>query len=678
MPGASRRDPAGVDRLEVGLRLAVRDRRERCLRELEVTRHLARGAHCSTYLAREAAAERWVVIKASHRGGEDTELAIEEQILRQLESPHLVSCLGGGADAKLHKVLAYERLYGNPLLLLSRKEVRAYFAADDPGGRYCPLPPRLALALSADLFRGLARLHAEGFVHHDVKLANLLVAVEGTAGRDLRPEEVLDAQSRGQARGVLVDFGAARSAAFLRELNAGDVDGSQVPPQLTPVYAPPEALIDQGDGRGRLLPSLDIYAAALVSYTLCCGRTPYEHLGVGAGDVQRLLKVKAQETRGAELPIHFEFLTRAPGMGELGAELFGFLSCCLSGDPRQRPSASEAAEHCDELVAWYGEGLAAGPAGATGTKAFARPGAAPSALASSEPAERWRERGVTGRRALPGRASAASRGGAARPDSEASTASPDRPALEPPRRRPETRVGAPETSSEDGVRAEPEGAGGPSEEGFATSAEAAVAAKPLREAGAKTEPSAGPTSAAGADPEPADPEPAEPEPADPEPARLATSSSAGPGSRRGRPGQGPDSRPARPGPPARSDPRPPTRRALRAPGAALEPQGRSPSDSPSAGPQRAAAADAAQSLGSGARRAVPPGSADGPRPAKRPERAGSGTRQVIPPELRISGSRRSPRPRPAEQEPQREAAGPTTPSEDDSQALAAPPESPSE
>lgn len=351
------------ERLKAGTKVAVRDRRGKTLRHLEIKRRLAEGAHSATYLARDVENERWIVVKAALQGGEDTELAIEEQILLQVESPHLVQLLGGGADARLHKVLAYERLYPNPLLVLSAPQVRLQFP-DDPGGRYCPLPPRMALALISDLFRGLAHLHQEGFVHHDVKLGNLLVAIDAAKGRPLRAHEILKAAARGETRGVLIDFGAARSAAFLRELNAGQVEAAEVPPQLTPLYAPPEALLES-EGRRVLLPSLDLYAAALVSYSLFCGRTPYEHLGIAASDVRRLLEVKAEEQRGAELPISFEFLTQAPGMRGLGKELFGFLSCCLSGDPSQRPSAQEASAFCEELQAWYHEALAAAPEKAT-------------------------------------------------------------------------------------------------------------------------------------------------------------------------------------------------------------------------------------------------------------------------------------------------------------------------
>jgi len=350
---------SSAERLQAGAKVAVRDRRGRTLRHLEIKRRLAQGAHNATYLARDHENERWVVVKSALLGGEDTELAIEERILLQLDSPHLVRLLGGGADARLHKILAYERLYPNPLLLLSAPKVRLQFP-DDPGGRYCPLPPRMALALISDLFRGLAHLHEEGFVHHDVKLGNLLVAIDSAKGSSLRAHEILKAAALGQTRGVLIDFGAARSAAFLRELNEGHVEASEVPPQLTPLYAPPEALLEVA-GRRVLLPSLDLYAAALVSYSLFCGRTPYEHLGVSGRDVPRLLEVKAEEQRGAELPINFDYLTRAPGMRELGKELFGFLSCCLSGDPSQRPSAKEASGFCEELQTWYHEALAASP-----------------------------------------------------------------------------------------------------------------------------------------------------------------------------------------------------------------------------------------------------------------------------------------------------------------------------
>jgi len=79
-----------------------------------------------------------------------------------------------------------------------------------------------------------------------------------------------------------------------------------VPPQLTPIYAPPEALLDNHTPAGLrpiLHPSLDVYAAALVIYAMAAGRVPYDHLGVDLTDVEVLLDVKREERRGQLSPI---------------------------------------------------------------------------------------------------------------------------------------------------------------------------------------------------------------------------------------------------------------------------------------------------------------------------------------------------------------------------------------
>jgi serine/threonine protein kinase len=217
----------------------------------------------------------------------------------------------------------------------------------------------VALELGRDLLGGLAYLHDLGFVHHDVKLANFLVMVDRpTLPLDASDGDVLRAVAEGRGRGVLIDLGGARSVAWLQDRAQGRADDQLVPPQLTPLYSPPEALLrdDAGDT------ALDVYAAGLVLYAMVTGHLPYDHLpgftprerDAGAyQDLGRLLDVKAAERCGEVSPISREAVERLPlhdvrmtqgatARRRFVADLQGFIEALVHPDPRERPSASQA------------------------------------------------------------------------------------------------------------------------------------------------------------------------------------------------------------------------------------------------------------------------------------------------------------------------------------------------
>ncbi|MFO0746937.1 MAG: serine/threonine-protein kinase [Myxococcota bacterium] len=125
-----------------------------------------------------------------------------------------------------------------------------------------PMPPPRARSAIAQLLGALHQVHERGYVHRDVKPANLAVTAI-----DDDPFVV-----------KLLDFGIARSVDSL--LKPADVvaaerrRGSRVTQPLrilgTPEYMAPEQILDLA-----LEPRTDLYAAAVVLWQLLVGKAPY-------------------------------------------------------------------------------------------------------------------------------------------------------------------------------------------------------------------------------------------------------------------------------------------------------------------------------------------------------------------------------------------------------------------
>ena len=156
-----------------------------------------------------------------------------------------------------------------------------------------PLHPQRALLIFAQLCSALAALHQRGFLHMDVKPANLLLSAA-------HPTDHI----------FLLDYGL---------INAGQ----QLPAESfvgTPNYASPEHLRGQSIG-----PFSDVYSLTCVLFALLAGRPPF------AG---RLTEVIAGHLRG-----------RAPSLATvsgLPSRIDRVIAAGLSADPRRRPADPEA------------------------------------------------------------------------------------------------------------------------------------------------------------------------------------------------------------------------------------------------------------------------------------------------------------------------------------------------
>lgn len=277
-----------------------------------------------------------LVVKHAKRGFEFL-LQTERVVVERLEHPNLVRFLGA-AKHEGELLLAYERLGAQPLLALNARGVRPAFR--DPRTTYYPLPPGRALELAFDLVQGLVYLHSRGFAHGRVRPSSLLVRV---GGDESSSEGILASVAGGSFEGVLASLRNARPLDWHARWRKGE--GAKIPaPVRDPVYTPPDVM--SGEVAGEL--AADVYAFALVFFTLLTGRLPYE----GQGGRAALEQLKQQEARGKVSPIDLDALDAIPlhdsplaGPPSLWLELRSavehLLRRCLDPDPARRPEIGE-------------------------------------------------------------------------------------------------------------------------------------------------------------------------------------------------------------------------------------------------------------------------------------------------------------------------------------------------
>jgi serine/threonine-protein kinase len=158
-----------------------------------------------------------------------------------------------------------------------------------------PLPPRAALGVCAQVAEGLDAAHARGLVHRDVKPGNVMLSTAGVK---------------------VVDFGIS---ALVGEHADRAFDGHVLG---TPAYVAPERLIGAPVGT-----EADVYALGVMLFKAVTGRSPWR--------LEDPVRVLAAHLNGQP--------ERLPKFDEVPAEVQDLYLHCLAKDPRDRPSAGEAA-----------------------------------------------------------------------------------------------------------------------------------------------------------------------------------------------------------------------------------------------------------------------------------------------------------------------------------------------
>ncbi len=216
-----------------------------------------------------------------------------------------------------------------------------------------PLPPTTAIEIIQELLAALEHMHRHGFVHGDIKSANVLVEL-ATTKTYLSNRSYFAALQQRAFRTCVVDFGSTRSIAFLQSMN--NSDESVAPSEYTPLYAPPEVIPGIGASRGG--PHVDVYQVGLLLYQWTSGHFPYDHAASAAiareGLSDELMDIKQRERTGQLRPFDANSLRAARSQDVVFAEAFAsqrlrdrFFDDLLSiidmttqPDPAQRPSVA--------------------------------------------------------------------------------------------------------------------------------------------------------------------------------------------------------------------------------------------------------------------------------------------------------------------------------------------------
>jgi eukaryotic-like serine/threonine-protein kinase len=222
---------------------------------------LGSGAVAEVFRAQDERLARPVAVKL-FRGDAAEELQRHEAEMRtlaRLDHPSLVTVYDAGDDA------------GQPYLVMQLVEGDTLAGELGRGA----LGPQRAATYGAALADALAYVHEQGFVHRDVKPANVLIAGDG--------------------RVHLADFGIARLVDSAHVTRTGDVLG-------TPAYFAPEQV-----SCGAVGPAADVYALGLMLLECLTGRRPFE----GTAMEVAMARVNRDPEVPATVPARWRDLLRA-------------------------------------------------------------------------------------------------------------------------------------------------------------------------------------------------------------------------------------------------------------------------------------------------------------------------------------------------------------------------------
>jgi serine/threonine protein kinase len=223
--------------------------------------------------------------------------AREVTALSTLQHPNSVRFLGHGETDDGRVYIVMERLVGEPLSDLVRREA--------------PLTLERVLPRFLELCEAVAEAHATGIVHRDIKPENIFVVREG-----------------GESRFKLIDFGFVgfQEAAFSDEHSALTTFGSILG---TPGFMSPE--------QARGLPAderSDVYSLAVTLYECLSGKIPF--------DGETPMQVMVAQTSKPPIP-----LEKRAGNVAFPKALVEAIDRAMRANPQERTAS--AAEFVDEL-----------------------------------------------------------------------------------------------------------------------------------------------------------------------------------------------------------------------------------------------------------------------------------------------------------------------------------------
>jgi serine/threonine protein kinase len=262
--------------------------------EFQILKLLGKGRQAEVWLAREVALDRLVAVKVLLAGLADDDVARarferEAKAAASVNHPNATSVLRFGFLPS-----------GLPYLILQYVHGRTLEARISGDG---PLPVAEARRVVRDLAGALAAAHERGFVHRDVRPANVLCDLE-------------------TGRCLLTDFGVAGILPTGKSEDPGLTGTGEFLGDIS--HLSPEELTG-----ARSTEASDVYALGVLGYETLTGRGPFSHLPPSGLIAARL--------QAAPPPL-------SPLLEEHDPELESLLERCLSTDPHGRPSARFIAE----------------------------------------------------------------------------------------------------------------------------------------------------------------------------------------------------------------------------------------------------------------------------------------------------------------------------------------------
>lgn len=258
----------------------------------------AKGGQGYVYTLRGSDGRPWVLKVPGPQGLFTNE--IERKILSDMPPHRNIVRLAGTAQIQGVECPVIQWGHENPYLRLNDPTLEA---ATKPFRGIAPrtaLPATTAIEMIHEVLLALEHMHKLGFVHGDVKSANVLVSIDTERFRLGNQEYFASIQQRA-FRTTLVDFGSTRSTAFLESMD--ERDQALAPSEFTPLYAPPEVF--KGVGKSRGGPAVDAYQVGLMLYQWISGYPPYDHVLpnlVREGLTNELVDVKRAERDGKVRP----------------------------------------------------------------------------------------------------------------------------------------------------------------------------------------------------------------------------------------------------------------------------------------------------------------------------------------------------------------------------------------
>ncbi|WP_243664868.1 serine/threonine-protein kinase, partial [Rhodothermus marinus] len=136
--------------------------------DLQPFAELASGPTATVYKAYQASLDRFVLLKILRPELAEDEAFVqrfeeEARLAARVQHPNVVAVYAFGREGP-HVYFATEFVEG-----VSLRELLAHG----------PLPPALALYITAEVARGLKAAHEKGVLHRDLKPANILISLEG-------------------------------------------------------------------------------------------------------------------------------------------------------------------------------------------------------------------------------------------------------------------------------------------------------------------------------------------------------------------------------------------------------------------------------------------------------------------------------------------------------------------